>query len=287
MHRGKKVNFSNAKHRESVSMNWNTTFAYWFVIQSKIGCLIDTPRIFLVKCPFSWDQVLWINSEYWRLFDRKSISILMINQQREIAFFTVVITSYFHLETSSTSRNKQESRGTHADLLVAEYDVPQINVKKTLFYKFAQVPIPKWVLIPAAILPFGVLPILLAIILSVNGCLPNRPSLLFLALRSMVGVHIFLSFHCTSQPCLTSDHRVGEWCDNANKRGIRLALEDYQQKSISLHTARASVSLWGQMLWRAWVDISGHPHTYPRTLEDFAWQKLNHGSSQVRLDICS
>ena len=52
------------------------------------------------------------------------------------------------------------------DLLVAEYDVPQTNVKKTLFYKFGQLSIPKWALIPAAILAFGVLAALLAIILN-------------------------------------------------------------------------------------------------------------------------
>lgn len=52
------------------------------------------------------------------------------------------------------------------DLLVVEYDVPQKNVKKTLFYKYGQLSIPKWALIPAAILTFGLLSALLAIILN-------------------------------------------------------------------------------------------------------------------------
>jgi hypothetical protein len=52
------------------------------------------------------------------------------------------------------------------DLLVVEYDVPQRKVKQTLFYKYGQLSIPKWALIPAGILAFGLLTALLAIILN-------------------------------------------------------------------------------------------------------------------------
>lgn len=52
------------------------------------------------------------------------------------------------------------------DLLVVEYDVPQTKVKQTLFYKYGQLSIPKWVLIPAGILAFGILTALCAIILN-------------------------------------------------------------------------------------------------------------------------
>jgi hypothetical protein len=52
------------------------------------------------------------------------------------------------------------------DLLVVEYDVPQTKVKKTLFYKHGQLPIPKWALIPAGIAIFGLLTALFAIILN-------------------------------------------------------------------------------------------------------------------------
>jgi hypothetical protein len=52
------------------------------------------------------------------------------------------------------------------DLLVVEYDVPQTKVKKTLFYKYGQLSIPKWALIPAGILGFGLLTALCAIIVS-------------------------------------------------------------------------------------------------------------------------
>ncbi len=44
-----------------------------------------------------------------------------------------------------------------SDLLVVEYDVPQTEVKQTLFYKYGQLSIPKWALIPASILIFGLL----------------------------------------------------------------------------------------------------------------------------------
>lgn len=60
------------------------------------------------------------------------------------------------------------------DLLVAEYDVPQKNVKKTLFFKFGQMAIPKWALIPAAILGLALLATLLAIIL--NAILSQQTS---------------------------------------------------------------------------------------------------------------
>lgn len=50
------------------------------------------------------------------------------------------------------------------DLLVVEYDVPQTKVKQTLFYKYGQLSIPKWALIPAGILTFGLLTALCAII---------------------------------------------------------------------------------------------------------------------------
>jgi hypothetical protein len=50
------------------------------------------------------------------------------------------------------------------DLLVVEYDVPQTKVKQTFFYKYGQLSIPKWVLIPASILAFGLLTALFAII---------------------------------------------------------------------------------------------------------------------------
>lgn len=50
------------------------------------------------------------------------------------------------------------------DLLVVEYDVPQPKVKKTLFYKYGQLSIPKWALIPAGILTFGLVTALCAII---------------------------------------------------------------------------------------------------------------------------
>jgi hypothetical protein len=57
--------------------------------------------------------------------------------------------------------------GTNStDLLVVEYDVPQTKVKQTLFYKYGQLSIPKWALIPAAILAFALLSALLAIIVS-------------------------------------------------------------------------------------------------------------------------
>jgi hypothetical protein len=52
------------------------------------------------------------------------------------------------------------------DLLVVEYDVPQTKVKQTLFFKHGQLSIPKWALIPAGILAFGLLCALLAIILN-------------------------------------------------------------------------------------------------------------------------
>jgi hypothetical protein len=52
------------------------------------------------------------------------------------------------------------------DLLVAEYDVPQTKVKKTLFYKHGRLSIPKWALIPAGIAIFGLLTALFAIILN-------------------------------------------------------------------------------------------------------------------------
>lgn len=60
------------------------------------------------------------------------------------------------------------------DLLVTEYDVPQTNVKKTLFYKYGQLSIPKWALIPAGILAFGLLTALCAII--VNAILSQPTS---------------------------------------------------------------------------------------------------------------
>ena len=60
------------------------------------------------------------------------------------------------------------------DLLVVEYDVPQKKVKKTLFYKYGQLPIPKWALIPAGILVFGSLIALCAII--VNSILSQKTS---------------------------------------------------------------------------------------------------------------
>ena len=52
------------------------------------------------------------------------------------------------------------------DILVAEYNVPQTKVKRTLFYKFGLLSIPKWALIPAGILSFGLLAALLAMILN-------------------------------------------------------------------------------------------------------------------------
>ena len=58
------------------------------------------------------------------------------------------------------------------DLLVVEYDVPQTKVKQTLFYKYGQLAIPKWALIPASILAFGLLTALCAII--INSILSQR-----------------------------------------------------------------------------------------------------------------
>lgn len=52
------------------------------------------------------------------------------------------------------------------DLLVTEYDVPQKKVKSTLFYKYGQLSIPKWALIPAGIIGFGLLTALCAIIVN-------------------------------------------------------------------------------------------------------------------------
>ena len=52
------------------------------------------------------------------------------------------------------------------DLLVVEYDVPQTKVKQTLFFKHGQLSIPKWALIPAGILAFGLLTALCAVILN-------------------------------------------------------------------------------------------------------------------------
>jgi hypothetical protein len=60
------------------------------------------------------------------------------------------------------------------DLLVSEYDVPQTKVKKTLFYKYGQLSIPKWALIPAGILTFGLITALCAII--VNSILSQGTS---------------------------------------------------------------------------------------------------------------
>ena len=52
------------------------------------------------------------------------------------------------------------------DLLVTEYDVPQTKVKETLFYKYGQLSIPKWALIPAGFIGFGLLTALCAVIVS-------------------------------------------------------------------------------------------------------------------------
>ncbi|CAF1544843.1 unnamed protein product [Adineta ricciae] len=52
------------------------------------------------------------------------------------------------------------------DLLIVEYDVPQRNVKQTLFFKYGQLSIPKWALIPAGILAFGLITALCAIIVN-------------------------------------------------------------------------------------------------------------------------
>ncbi|CAF3771869.1 unnamed protein product [Adineta steineri] len=55
---------------------------------------------------------------------------------------------------------------TKDDLLVVEYDVPQTKVKQTLFYKYGQLSIPKWALIPAGILAFGLITALFAIMIN-------------------------------------------------------------------------------------------------------------------------
>ncbi len=62
-----------------------------------------------------------------------------------------------------------------SDLLVVEYDVPQTKVKQTLFYKYGQLSIPKWALIPAGILIFGLLTALFAVI--VNSIL-SQPTII-------------------------------------------------------------------------------------------------------------
>jgi hypothetical protein len=60
------------------------------------------------------------------------------------------------------------------DLLVVEYDVPQTKVKQTLFYKYGQLSIPKWALIPTGILSFGLFIALCVII--VNSILSQPTS---------------------------------------------------------------------------------------------------------------
>ena len=52
------------------------------------------------------------------------------------------------------------------DVVVAEYEIPQTNVRKTLFYKFGHLAIPKWALIPTGIISVGLLITLGAIMLS-------------------------------------------------------------------------------------------------------------------------